>query len=34
MLADPRLKPLKERPEFAAFESLLVAMEADAATPP
>jgi tetratricopeptide (TPR) repeat protein len=30
MLADPRLKPLKERPEFAALESTLAAMEADA----
>jgi tetratricopeptide (TPR) repeat protein len=31
MLADPRLKPLKERPEFAMLESALTAMEADAA---
>ena len=30
MLADPRLKPLKERPEFAAMEGLLATMEADA----
>jgi len=34
MLADPRLKPLKGRPEFAALESLLVAMEAGAALHP
>ena len=32
MLADPRLKPLKRRPEFAALESPLAAMEADAKT--
>jgi TolB-like protein len=32
MLADPRLKPLKERPEFAAFEASLAAMEANAST--
>ncbi|MDR3754880.1 MAG: hypothetical protein P4K93_04445 [Terracidiphilus sp.] len=30
MLADPRLKPLKGRPEFAALEASLAAMEADA----
>jgi adenylate cyclase len=30
MLADPRLKPLKGRPEFAALESSLAAMEAGA----
>ena len=30
MLADPRLKPLKGRPEFAALEASLKAMEADA----
>jgi DNA-binding winged helix-turn-helix (wHTH) protein/tetratricopeptide (TPR) repeat protein len=30
-LADPRLKPLKGRPEFAALEASLAAMEADAA---
>jgi DNA-binding winged helix-turn-helix (wHTH) protein len=30
MLADPRLKPLKGRPEFVALESSLAAMEADA----
>ena len=29
-LADPRLKPLKGRPEFAALEASLAAMEADA----
>ena len=34
MLADPRLKPLKGRPEFAALESLLVAMEAGAGSHP
>lgn len=33
MLADPRLKPLRERAEFAMLESSLAAMEADA-TPP
>ena len=33
MLADPRLKPLKGRPEFAALEASLKAMET-AATPP
>ena len=27
MLADPRLKPLKGRPEFAMLESSLAAME-------
>jgi DNA-binding winged helix-turn-helix (wHTH) protein/tetratricopeptide (TPR) repeat protein len=32
MLADPRLKPLKGRPEFAALEASLAAMEADALT--
>jgi DNA-binding winged helix-turn-helix (wHTH) protein len=31
MLADPRLKPLHERPEFAALEASLAAMETDAA---
>jgi DNA-binding winged helix-turn-helix (wHTH) protein len=31
MLADPRMKPLKGRPEFAALESSLAVMEADAA---
>ncbi len=30
MLADPRLKPLKGRPEFAAMEASLAAMEAGA----
>ena len=30
MLADPRLKPLKGRPEFAALEASLAAMETDA----
>ena len=34
MLADPRLKPLKGRSEFAALESLLAAMEAGAALHP
>jgi DNA-binding winged helix-turn-helix (wHTH) protein len=34
MLADPRLTPLKGRPEFAALESSLATMEAGAATPP
>jgi tetratricopeptide (TPR) repeat protein len=34
MLADPRLKPLKGRLEFAALESSLAAMETDAATHP
>jgi DNA-binding winged helix-turn-helix (wHTH) protein/Flp pilus assembly protein TadD len=29
MLADPRLKPIKARPEFAALEASLAAMEAD-----
>jgi hypothetical protein len=33
MLADPRLEPLKGRPEFAMLESSLAAMEADAASP-
>jgi DNA-binding winged helix-turn-helix (wHTH) protein len=33
MLADPRMKPLHERPEFAALEDSLKAMEA-AVTPP
>ena len=32
ILADPRLKPLKGRPEFAALEASLAAMEADAST--
>jgi tetratricopeptide (TPR) repeat protein len=31
MLADPRLKPLHERPEFAALDASFAAMEADAA---
>ena len=31
MLADPRMKPLKGRPEFAALESSMAAMEAGAA---
>jgi hypothetical protein len=30
MLADPRLTPLKGRPQFAALEASLAAMEADA----
>jgi tetratricopeptide (TPR) repeat protein len=34
ILADPRLKPLKGRPEFAALEASLAAMEGAAATPP
>lgn len=33
MLADPRLKPLKGRPEFAALESSLAAMEAAITAP-
>jgi hypothetical protein len=33
MLADPRLKPLKGRAEFAALEASLAAMEADANPP-
>jgi hypothetical protein len=33
MLADPRLKPLQGRPEFAALEASLAAMEADAVSP-
>jgi tetratricopeptide (TPR) repeat protein len=33
MLADPRLKPLKGRSEFAALESSLAAMEANANPP-
>ncbi len=33
MLADPRLKPLKGRPEFAMLESSLTAMEASVNTP-
>jgi transcriptional regulator HilA, main transcriptional regulator of SPI1 len=33
MLADPRLEPLKGRPEFAMLEASLTAMEAGAATP-
>jgi len=34
MLADPRLKPLKGRPDFAALESSMAAMDAGAATTP
>jgi DNA-binding winged helix-turn-helix (wHTH) protein/tetratricopeptide (TPR) repeat protein len=34
MVADPRLKALKGRPEFAAFEALLGALEVDAASHP
>jgi DNA-binding winged helix-turn-helix (wHTH) protein len=34
MLADPRLKPLKGRPEFAALEASLAAMEAGAGSHP
>jgi DNA-binding winged helix-turn-helix (wHTH) protein len=30
MLADPRLKPLRERPEFVEMQSILTRMEADA----
>jgi hypothetical protein len=30
MLADPRLQPLKGRPEFAALEASLAGMEAEA----
>jgi len=31
MLADPRLKPLRERPEFKKMQTILTAMEAEAA---
>jgi hypothetical protein len=30
MLADPRLKPLKDRPEFQSMLGILAGMEADA----
>ena len=30
MLADPRLKPLRERPQFRSMQSILAGMEAEA----